>query len=91
MTSALEMVESARDRLEANPMDPNTAELVGLLFAKQNVSPAQLQANGQLDKALNVFRNIHNNFRLEVTGGRTILWDDDVVGSKPLTTKKYYS
>jgi hypothetical protein len=77
MRSAFEMAASARDRIDANPLDRDTAELVGFLFAKQNASPAQLRTSGQLAKTLNVLRNIYNNFRIEIGSGNVP--NDDVV------------
>jgi hypothetical protein len=78
MRSAFDMVAAARDRLEANPLDRDTAELIGFLFAKQNANPTQLQATGQLTKTLDVFRNIYNNFRIEFASNNDVLPDDVV-------------
>ncbi|KAF1836063.1 hypothetical protein BDW02DRAFT_629070 [Decorospora gaudefroyi] len=71
MESAFIMVQSAIDSLAASPLDADTIELLGFLYAKKGDNPAQLIQQGKLAKTLRILRNINTNMRTEVIGDAT--------------------
>jgi hypothetical protein len=72
MTSAFEMANFAYALLTSDPVDePDVLELVGFLFAKEGVDPAQLIRDGKLAKTLGVLGSINENMHTEVLDGAT--------------------
>ena len=72
MTSAFSMVDAAYTTLMAPALSADALELVGFLFAKEGVDPAELLRTGKLDKTIGVLRRIRTNMRTEVTGDTTV-------------------
>jgi hypothetical protein len=81
--SAFHMVDAAIAHLSTVPLAPDTIELLGFLFAKQNTNPAQLLHEGGLEKTLQVLQGITIFMRNEVTGD-TIGNPKDVVRGKQI-------
>jgi hypothetical protein len=84
MISAFEIVNSAYALLNLDPVDVAMLELLGFLFAKDGVDPAQLLANGKVAKTLDILRAIDKNMRTEVVGDATPKVED-VVGRTLIT------
>ncbi|KAF1918941.1 hypothetical protein BDU57DRAFT_592946 [Ampelomyces quisqualis] len=75
MTSAFEMVDAARNRLNAEPMDQNTLELLGWLFGRKNQAPDTIVTN----KIIDVFGAIRNAYRPETPRGNPVGLNDIVI------------
>lgn len=76
MISAFEMVDAALAHLTADPVDNDTIELLGFLFAKDGEDPRQLLANGGMGKTSQVLRAINHRYRNEVTGDAAVGLND---------------
>jgi hypothetical protein len=74
MISALEMVDAATNRLTAHPLDQNTVDLLGKLFARPDQDPRE----GATAKTVDVFARIHQNYGTEIPNGREVTLEDIV-------------
>jgi hypothetical protein len=81
MISAFTMANYAYALLTEDPVDPDTLELLGFLFAKEGVDPAQLLRDGKMAKTLEILRSITRNMYAEVVGD-AIPQVEDVVRKK---------
>jgi hypothetical protein len=78
MTSAFEMVDAARNRLTAHPLDQNTIDLVAMLFARPDQDPRSAITSRTVDTLANIRQFYYN----EVTGGNNVA-PEDIVGLHP--------
>ncbi|KAI4714120.1 hypothetical protein J4E89_001570 [Alternaria sp. Ai002NY15] len=78
MTSAIEKAAGAYDTL-TSPLSDDALELLGFLFAKDGVSPAELMDKGKFGKTIGVLQNINANMWKEVTGTAEVLPEDVVI------------
>ncbi|KAF1836061.1 hypothetical protein BDW02DRAFT_596728 [Decorospora gaudefroyi] len=65
------MAQSAIDALTADPLDADTIELLGFLYAKEGADPVQLIQQGKFEKTLEVLNSVITNMRTEVIGYTT--------------------
>jgi hypothetical protein len=63
MTSAFAMVDAAYRRLDEKPLNPDTLELIGYLFAQPGEEPKDVQ----MGKTMLTFGRIREYYRAEVT------------------------
>lgn len=77
MTSAFAIARSASTRLAASPWTADTAELVDYLFAKEGQHPSA----ADMDKALEVYRDILYNYEAEIRGNLEMSYKEVVSSS----------
>ncbi|CAO2647427.1 Nn.00g083490.m01.CDS01 [Neocucurbitaria sp. VM-36] len=73
MTSAFQMVDAALRRLNEQPLDQNTIELLGHLFARPGQDPTTLQ----MEKTDQMLRKIQNEYRAEIPNDQAV-GDEDI-------------
>jgi hypothetical protein len=74
MTSAFEMVDAALNRLTASPLDQNTLDLVGKLYAKPDQDPRTAITS----KTVDAFAEMRYHYRNEVPSGNDVGLEDVV-------------
>jgi hypothetical protein len=83
MISALEMVDAATNRLTATPLDQNTVDLLGKLFARPDQDPRE----GATAKTVDIFARIRENYGTEVPSGNDVGLED-IVSIVPLSGRR---